>query len=79
MPDARKVIAEGFGPASDYPFAGGLFDIYGMVFTIDGGNSVNFWSNGAVPGQGLNYGAAVTDGHHYRAAPTRKSAPLVSK
>jgi hypothetical protein len=48
--------------ASDYPFAGGLFDIYGMVFTIEGGNSVNFWSNGAVPGQGLNYGAAVTDG-----------------
>lgn len=48
--------------ASDYPFHGGVFDIYGMVFTIADGDYVNFWSNGKVPEGGLNYGAAVTDG-----------------
>ena len=48
--------------ATDYPFSGGVFDIYGIAFTIDSGDSVNFWSNGAVPGAGLNYGVAVTDG-----------------
>lgn len=48
--------------ASDYPFAGGIFDIYGIAFTIAGGNAVNLWSNGAVPRAGLDYGVAVTDG-----------------
>ena len=48
--------------ANDYPFGGGLFDIYGLAFVIDNGNSVNFWSNGNVPGRGLNYGVAITDG-----------------
>jgi hypothetical protein len=48
--------------ASDYPFSGGVFDIYGMAFNISGGNSVNFWSNGTVPGAGLDYGVAVTNG-----------------
>ena len=47
--------------ASDYPFAGGVFDIYGIVFCIGGGNFVNLWSNGTVPGAGLNYGVAVTN------------------
>lgn len=47
--------------ASDYPFSGGVFDIYGLAFTLDNGNAVNFWSNGAQPGIGLNYGVAVTD------------------
>ena len=47
--------------ASDYPFHGGFLDIYGMVFTLDDGNSVNFWSNGRLGGK-LTYGAGVTNG-----------------
>jgi hypothetical protein len=46
--------------ASDYPFFGGILDIYGTVFKLDNGDYVNFWSNGVTPG-GLNYGIAVTD------------------
>lgn len=48
--------------ASSYPFSGGVLDIYGIVFTLSGGDSVNLWSNGNVPGAGLNYGVGVTDG-----------------
>ena len=47
--------------SSDYPFSGGVFDIYGMAFTLNDGNAVNFWSNGVVAGSGLNYGVAITD------------------
>jgi len=47
--------------ASDYPFHGGIFDIYGLVFTTSDGVWVNFWSNGDF-GNGANYGAGVTDG-----------------
>ncbi|KQU47427.1 hypothetical protein ASG67_14330 [Sphingomonas sp. Leaf339] len=50
--------------SSDYPFFGGVFDIYGIVFTIatdKGTRAVNFWSNGTIGG-GTTYGAAVTDG-----------------
>jgi hypothetical protein len=48
--------------ASDYPFGGGFFDIYGIVFTLEGGDAVNVWSNGIVPRAGLSYGVGVTDG-----------------
>lgn len=48
--------------ASDYPFNGGFFDIYGMAFTTEDGNTVNLWSNGRLPNQDLEYGVAVTDG-----------------
>ncbi|HZC38082.1 MAG TPA: PEPxxWA-CTERM sorting domain-containing protein [Sphingomicrobium sp.] len=48
--------------ATSYPFSGGVFDIYGLVFTLSGGDSVDLWSNGNVPGTGLNYGVGVTDG-----------------
>ena len=48
-------------PPSDYPFNGGLFDIYGIVFTLADGNAVNLWSDGNAPG-GLKYGIGVTDG-----------------
>jgi hypothetical protein len=48
--------------ASDYPFGGGFFDIYGIVFTLAGGDAVNVWSNGNVPRAGLSYGVGVTDG-----------------
>lgn len=47
--------------ATDYPFSGGIFDIYGLVFSIGNGDYVNIWSNGNTPG-GLNYGVAITDG-----------------
>ncbi|MDP1026975.1 PEPxxWA-CTERM sorting domain-containing protein [Sphingomonas sp. KR1UV-12] len=47
--------------STDYPFSGGLFDIYGVTFTIANGYAVNLWSNGVQPGIGLNYGVAVTD------------------
>ena len=47
--------------SSDYPFSGGIFDIYGVAFTLDDGNAVNLWSNGVLPGTGLNYGVAVTN------------------
>jgi len=44
--------------ASDYPFHGGILDIYGLMFEIGGGRVVNFWSNGDFGG-GPNYGVAV--------------------
>lgn len=47
--------------ASSYPFHGGYLDIYGLVFTLLGGDAVNLWSNGNM-GAGVTYGAAVTDG-----------------
>jgi hypothetical protein len=39
-----------------YPFGGGLLDIYGMLFNVEGGYSVDLWSNGVIPGFGLTYG-----------------------
>ena len=48
--------------ASDYPFGGGYFDIYGLVFTTGSGKWVNFWSNALTPFAPLNYGLGVTDG-----------------
>lgn len=47
--------------ATDYPFHGGYFDIYGIVFNTDSGKSVNLWSNGDFGG-GPVYGVGVTDG-----------------
>ncbi|HWJ68534.1 MAG TPA: PEPxxWA-CTERM sorting domain-containing protein [Sphingobium sp.] len=50
--------------ASDYPFHGGFLDIYGLVFTTSESDNlvVNFWSNGDT-GNGVSYGAGVTDGN----------------
>jgi hypothetical protein len=58
-----NIIYPGGSPqtATDYPFKGGLFDIYGLAFVLSNGNAVNLWSNGVVPGVGLNYGVAITD------------------
>lgn len=42
-----------------YPFSGGLFDIFGVMLELDNGNFVDLWSNGVMPGLGLNYGLAV--------------------
>ena len=47
--------------ASSYPFHGGFLDIYGLIFTLAGGDAVNLWSNGNM-GSGVFYGAAVTNG-----------------
>ena len=44
--------------ATDYPFGGGILDIYGLLFNIGGGRVVDFWSNGD-SGGGLDYGVAV--------------------
>ena len=47
--------------ASDYPFHGGILDIYGLLFNINGGDVVNFWSNGILPDTNfVDYGAAVS-------------------
>jgi len=48
--------------ASSYPFGGGVLDIYGVVFTLSGGDSVNLWSNGDMGNGIVTYGAGVTDG-----------------
>ena len=44
--------------ATDYPFKGGSFDIYGLLFDIGGGRVVNLFSNGDAGG-GVDYGVAV--------------------
>ncbi|GAA3759163.1 PEP-CTERM sorting domain-containing protein [Terriglobus aquaticus] len=46
--------------ATDYPFSGGVLDIYGVLFDVDG-YVVNLWSNGVQPVIGLNYGVAVAN------------------
>ncbi|MDE1176136.1 MAG: PEP-CTERM sorting domain-containing protein [Edaphobacter sp.] len=33
-----------------YPFHGGVLDIYGLLFTVEGGYAVDLWSNGVLPG-----------------------------
>lgn len=48
--------------ATDYPAAGGVLDIYGLMFDIGGGRVVDFWSNGTfVPGGPVDYGVAVAN------------------
>lgn len=46
----------------DYPFYGGVLDVYGMGFDIAGGYSVDVWSNGVIPGAGLQYDVADASG-----------------
>jgi hypothetical protein len=43
-------------PHPPYPFGGGLFDIYGLLFNVEGGYTVDVWSNGVIPNIGLTYG-----------------------
>jgi hypothetical protein len=45
--------------ATDYPFHGGVFDIYGVLFGIGDGRFVNVWSNGDFGNGTLDYGVAV--------------------
>jgi len=44
-------------PNGEYPFGGGLLDIYGLLFNVQGGYTVDVWSNGVLPQLGLSYGA----------------------
>jgi hypothetical protein len=44
-------------PNGPYPFGGGTLDIYGLLFNVQGGYTVDVWSNGVLPGLGLSYGA----------------------
>jgi hypothetical protein len=43
------------GGPPGYPFSGGELDIYGVAFDIAGGYTADLWSNGVVPGVGLDY------------------------
>jgi hypothetical protein len=48
--------------ASDYPFHGGIFDIYGLMFDIGGGRVVDIWSNGDMSQTGagpIDYGVGL--------------------
>jgi hypothetical protein len=45
--------------ATDYPPSGGVFDIYGLMFSIGGGTVVDLWSNGTGAGGAADYGVAV--------------------
>ena len=46
--------------ADTYPFHGGPFDIYGLLFRIGQGQVVDFWSNGVLPGTNfVDFGVAV--------------------
>ncbi|TPG45503.1 PEP-CTERM sorting domain-containing protein [Roseomonas nepalensis] len=45
--------------ASDYPPSGGLFDIYGLMFRINGNVVVDIWSNGTDERGIADYGVAV--------------------
>jgi len=42
---ASPIACNPYGP-DGYPFDGGFFDIYGVVFTLQNGDSVDLWSNG---------------------------------
>lgn len=46
-----------------YPFSGTFLDVFGVAFTIGGGDIVDFWGDGnELPNGGLTYGIAVTQG-----------------
>lgn len=44
-----------------YPLSGGFLDVYGALFTLDNGDTVDLWSDGEGPSSLLAYGAAVID------------------
>ena len=46
-----------------YPFFGGVFDIYGVLFDVEGGITVDLWSNGVLPFTSApTYGMADSNG-----------------
>lgn len=58
--------------ASDYPFHGGILDIYGLLFTINNGDVVKFWSNGITLAL-----LCPTTGWQSRPAPQHWTTPAV--
>lgn len=45
-----------------YPLFGGFLDIYGVIFTLSNGDSVDLYSNGGIPGVvPISYGAVIID------------------
>ena len=59
-PDGSPIVC------TDYPFSGGVFDVYGVLFTISNGDVVGLWSNGITPGpvDPAIYGVAVADANN---------------
>lgn len=47
---------------ADYPFFGGVFDVYGVAFTVAGGYVGELWSDGNIPDVGLVYAAGDAKG-----------------
>ncbi len=48
-----------------FPHSGTFLDVYGMMFTITGGDMVNLWGDGDLHGPGTTtYGIGLTDGTH---------------
>ncbi|MBV9761931.1 MAG: PEP-CTERM sorting domain-containing protein [Acidobacteriaceae bacterium] len=47
---------------ADYPFYGGVFDVYGLAFDVSGGYVAALWSDGNMPGVGLVYAAGDSQG-----------------
>ncbi len=50
----------------DYPFSGGVLDVYGLAFTLANGDAVDLWSNGVLPGTttadyGLTFATPILD------------------
>ena len=49
-------------PPDPYPFSGGVFDVLGVLFDLDNGDTAELWSNGVIPPDtGAVYGAAVAN------------------
>ena len=44
-----------------YPFTGGVFDIFGVAFNVDGGYVGEIWSNGDIPDHGIVYAAGLAN------------------
>jgi hypothetical protein len=49
-------------PPDPYPFSGGVFDVLGVLFNLDNGDTAELWSNGVIPPDtNPVYGAAVAN------------------
>jgi len=51
-------------PPDPYPFSGGYFDVLGVLFNLDNGDTAELWSNGIIPpATDPVYGAAVANSY----------------
>ena len=49
-------------PPDPYPFSGGVFDVLGVLFNLDNGDTAELWSNGvSPPATDPVYGAAIAN------------------